>query len=49
MDILIIMILSSISLGALFLILFLICLSSGQFDDYESPRIRILIEDIEKK
>ncbi|WP_185858717.1 cbb3-type cytochrome oxidase assembly protein CcoS [Blattabacterium cuenoti] len=49
MDILIIMILSSIFLSTFFLILFLICLYSGQFDDYESPRIRILIDDIEKK
>ncbi|WP_041936707.1 cbb3-type cytochrome oxidase assembly protein CcoS [Blattabacterium sp. (Blattella germanica)] len=49
MDILIIMILSSISLGALFLIFFLIGLYSGQFDDFESPRIRILIDDIENK
>ncbi len=48
MDILIIMILSSISLGAFFLIFFLICLYSGQFDDYESPSIRILIDDFEK-
>ncbi len=43
------MILSSIILGGIFLIFFLICLYSGQFDDYESPRIRILIDDTEKK
>ncbi|WP_185869808.1 cbb3-type cytochrome oxidase assembly protein CcoS [Blattabacterium cuenoti] len=47
MDILIIMILSSISLGALFLIFFLIALYSGQFDDCESYKVRILIDDIE--
>ncbi|WP_238526742.1 cbb3-type cytochrome oxidase assembly protein CcoS [Blattabacterium sp. (Blaberus giganteus)] len=42
------MILSSIFLGAFFLILFLIAVYSGQFDDYESPGIRILIDDFEK-
>ncbi len=42
------MILSSISLGALFLIFFLISLFYGQFDDYESSSIRIFIDDIEK-
>ncbi|WP_185851763.1 cbb3-type cytochrome oxidase assembly protein CcoS [Blattabacterium cuenoti] len=45
MDILILMILSSISLGGIFLIIFLISLYSGQFDDYETPRVRILIDD----
>ncbi|QIK16766.1 cbb3-type cytochrome oxidase assembly protein CcoS [Blattabacterium sp. DPU] len=49
MDILIIMILSSVSLGAIFLIFFLYSLYSGQFDDYESPSIRILIDDFDKK
>ncbi len=39
------MILSSISLGGIFLIIFLISLYSGQFDDYETPRVRILIDD----
>ncbi|WP_185874033.1 cbb3-type cytochrome oxidase assembly protein CcoS [Blattabacterium cuenoti] len=48
MDIIIIMILSSISLGCIFLIIFLISLYYGQFDDYESPKIRILIEDKKK-
>ncbi|WP_185858151.1 cbb3-type cytochrome oxidase assembly protein CcoS [Blattabacterium cuenoti] len=48
MDVLIIMILSSISLGAFFLIIFLIGLYFGQFDDYESPSIRILIDDFDK-
>ncbi len=42
------MILSSISLGAIFLIFFLIGLYNGQFDDYESPKIRILVDDMEK-
>ncbi|WP_238784241.1 cbb3-type cytochrome oxidase assembly protein CcoS [Blattabacterium cuenoti] len=42
------MILSSVFLGALFLIIFLISLYNGQFDDLESPKIRILIDnDIE--
>ncbi|WP_185870688.1 cbb3-type cytochrome oxidase assembly protein CcoS [Blattabacterium cuenoti] len=45
MDILILMILSSISLGGIFLVIFLISLYSGQFDDYETPRVRILIDD----
>lgn len=49
MDILIIMILSSLSLGGIFLIIFLMSLYSGQFDDYESPRIRILIDDTYKE
>ncbi|WP_185882091.1 cbb3-type cytochrome oxidase assembly protein CcoS [Blattabacterium cuenoti] len=49
MDILIIMILSSLSLGGIFLIIFLISLYYGQFDDYESPRIRILIDDTYKE
>ncbi|WP_238784957.1 cbb3-type cytochrome oxidase assembly protein CcoS [Blattabacterium cuenoti] len=40
------MVLSSILLGIFFLIFFLICLYSGHFDDFESPRIRILIDDI---
>ncbi len=39
------MILSSISLGGIFLVIFLISLYSGQFDDYETPRVRILIDD----
>ncbi|WP_185855693.1 cbb3-type cytochrome oxidase assembly protein CcoS [Blattabacterium cuenoti] len=45
MDVIIIMILSSISLGALFLILFLFCLYSGGFEDYESTKIRILMDN----
>ncbi|WP_185882581.1 cbb3-type cytochrome oxidase assembly protein CcoS [Blattabacterium cuenoti] len=45
MSILIIMIFSSLLFSILFLIIFLISLYSGQFDDCESPRIRILIND----
>ncbi|WP_238785433.1 cbb3-type cytochrome oxidase assembly protein CcoS [Blattabacterium cuenoti] len=39
------MIFASILFSILFLIIFLISLYSGQFDDCESPRIRILIND----
>ncbi|WP_394798840.1 cbb3-type cytochrome oxidase assembly protein [Blattabacterium cuenoti] len=40
------MILSSVSLGGFFLILFLISLFYGkQFDDFDSPKMRILMED----
>ncbi len=49
MDIIIIMILSSIFLGVFFLVFFLICLYFGHFDDYESPKIRILIDDYKKE
>ncbi|WP_185883100.1 cbb3-type cytochrome oxidase assembly protein CcoS [Blattabacterium cuenoti] len=45
MDIIIIMIISSISLGSIFLVLFIIGIYNGQFNDYESPKIRILIDD----
>ncbi len=45
MDVIIIMILSSISLGVFFLIFFLFSLYSGQFDDYDSYGVRILIDD----
>ncbi|AWU44377.1 cbb3-type cytochrome oxidase assembly protein CcoS [Blattabacterium punctulatus] len=48
MDVLIIMILSSIFLGAIFLIIFLISLYYGQFDNYESHKIRILIDNHKK-
>ncbi|WP_185865194.1 cbb3-type cytochrome oxidase assembly protein CcoS [Blattabacterium cuenoti] len=45
MDIIIIMILSSISLSIFFLIFFLISIYSGQFDDFETSKIRILMND----
>lgn len=46
MGILFLMILSSIFLGSIFLIIFIISLKNGQFDDDESPAIRILFDDI---
>ncbi|HZD83977.1 MAG TPA: cbb3-type cytochrome oxidase assembly protein CcoS [Candidatus Angelobacter sp.] len=45
MGILLLMILASVSLGVVFLIIFIICVRKGQFDDYETPSVRILIED----
>jgi cbb3-type cytochrome oxidase maturation protein len=39
------MILASVSLGVVFLIIFIISVRKGQFDDNESPSVRILIED----
>ncbi|WP_185878066.1 cbb3-type cytochrome oxidase assembly protein CcoS [Blattabacterium cuenoti] len=45
MDIIIIMILSSISLGIFFLIFFLFSIYDGQFDDLNSQKIRILIDE----
>lgn len=44
MKILFLMIIASIFLGFVFLIIFLICVRSGQFDDIDSPAIRLLIE-----
>ena len=45
MDILYLMIICSISLGLVFLIVFIINVKKGQFDDYESPAVRILYDD----
>ena len=45
MGILLLMILASVSLGVIFLIIFIISVRKGQFDDNESPSVRILIED----
>lgn len=45
MDILYLMILCSVSLGAVFLILFIINAKKGQFEDDESPAVRILFDD----
>ncbi|WP_185873474.1 cbb3-type cytochrome oxidase assembly protein CcoS [Blattabacterium cuenoti] len=44
MDIIIIMILSSISICVIFLIFLLFSIYYGQFDDLESPKIRILMD-----
>lgn len=39
------MIICSVSLAVIFLIIFIISAKSGQFDDNESPAVRILLED----
>ena len=44
MDILYLMIICSISLGLVFLIVFIINVKKGQFDDDESPAVRILYD-----
>ncbi len=44
MDILYLMILCSVLLAAVFLIIFIISASSGQFEDDESPAVRILMD-----
>lgn len=55
MDILYLMIICSVSLAVVFLILFIINAKKGQFEDDESPAVRILLdeelvkEDISKK
>lgn len=36
------MILASVSLVVVFLIIFIICVRKGQFDDNESPSVRLL-------
>lgn len=38
------MILCSVSLGAIFLIIFIISAKNGQFEDDESPAVRILLD-----
>lgn len=51
MDILYLMILCSVSLAAVFLVVFIVNARKGQFEDDESPAVRILFEDevIEEK
>jgi cbb3-type cytochrome oxidase maturation protein len=52
MEILYLMILCSVSLAVIFLILFIYGIKKGQFDDDESPAVRILFdssEDISKE
>lgn len=44
MDILYLMILCSVSLAAIFLVIFIISARKGQFEDDESPAVRILLE-----
>ena len=45
MDILYLMILCSVSVAAVFLIIFVVNAKRGQFEDDESPAIRILLDD----
>jgi cbb3-type cytochrome oxidase maturation protein len=39
------MIICSVSIAVIFLIVFIISARNGQFDDDESPAVRILLED----
>lgn len=45
MDILYLMIICSVSLAVIFLIMFIINAKKGQFEDDESPAVRILLDD----
>lgn len=45
MDILYLMIICSVSVAAIFLIIFIIGARNGQFEDDESPAVRILMEN----
>ncbi|MFP3592923.1 cbb3-type cytochrome oxidase assembly protein CcoS [Chryseobacterium sp. SIMBA_038] len=45
MDILYLMILCSVSLAVVFLVIFIINARRGQFEDDESPAVRILFDD----
>lgn len=45
MDILYLMILCSVSLAVIFLIIFIINAKKGQFEDDESPGVRVLFDD----
>ncbi|TWP30941.1 cbb3-type cytochrome oxidase assembly protein CcoS [Apibacter muscae] len=47
MEILYLMILCSVSLAAIFLGLFIYAIKKGQFDDDESPAVRMLIDSNE--
>ncbi|WP_027386960.1 cbb3-type cytochrome oxidase assembly protein CcoS [Chryseobacterium gregarium] len=49
MDILYLMILCSVSLAAVFLVVFIIYARKGQFEDDESPAVRILFDSGEIK
>lgn len=44
MDILYLMILCSVSLALIFLVIFIINAKNGQFEDDESPAVRILMD-----
>ncbi len=45
MEILYLMIICSVSLAVIFLIIFIISVKKGQFEDDESHAVRILLED----
>lgn len=45
MGVLLLMILISVSLGVIFLIMFVVSAKKGQFDDDKSPAVRILFDD----
>ncbi|MEC5394729.1 cbb3-type cytochrome oxidase assembly protein CcoS [Bergeyella sp. RCAD1439] len=45
MDILYLMIICSVSLAVVFLVIFIINAQKGQFEDDESPAVRILLDD----
>jgi cbb3-type cytochrome oxidase maturation protein len=45
MGIIILMVIASVSLAAVFLILFIIGAKKGQFDEDESPAVRMLKDD----
>lgn len=45
MGLLPLMIMCSVSLGAIFLLLFIWSAKTGQFEEGESPAVRILMED----
>ncbi|MDQ0592460.1 cbb3-type cytochrome oxidase maturation protein [Chryseobacterium ginsenosidimutans] len=49
MDILYLMILCSVSLAAVFLVVFIVSARKGQFEDDESPAVRILFDSDEIK
>ncbi|WP_292009066.1 cbb3-type cytochrome oxidase assembly protein CcoS [Chryseobacterium sp.] len=49
MDILYLMILCSVSLAAIFLVVFIVNAKKGQFEDDESPAVRILFDSDEVK
>lgn len=44
MDILYLMILCSVSVAVIFLIIFIVSVRKGQFEDDESPAVRILLD-----
>jgi cbb3-type cytochrome oxidase maturation protein len=49
MDILYLMILCSVSLAVIFLVIFIVNAKKGQFEDDESPAVRILFDSGEVK